>query len=89
MNSNYQPHSIDTLLLEESKKVFEIEKQFKKDFGMTLSEAEAINVKRKKESGELYYLRCLLNGLDLTTQEASSNTEEEMARISKRIEDLI
>jgi hypothetical protein len=86
---NYQPDSVDDLIAKESRKVFEIEKQFKKDFGMTLSEAEAINEKRKKESNELYYLRCLLNGLDITTHTPANPTEEERERISKRIDDLI
>jgi len=89
MNNSYTPDSIDDFLLKESRKVFEIEKQFKKDFGMTLSEATAINEKRKKESNELYYLSCLLNGIDMTTGEVANPTEEERERISRRIKDLI
>jgi len=71
-----------------AKSKFEIEKQFKKQFGITLDEANRIARENKRMSDELYYLRCLLNGLDIHTCSPVKLSDEEIKNIQDRINKL-
>ena len=86
--SDYEPDSIDDLLRQKAKDTFQIHKQFKADFGMTLDEADNILAKMKSDSEELYHLRCLLNGVNTHNYEKPSLTDEEKELIKIRIEEL-
>lgn len=76
------------MINEYAKSKFEIEKQFKKDFGMTLDEANRKTQEKKKQSDELYYLRCLLNGLDIHTCSPVTLSDEQTQQIEQRINKL-
>ena len=53
----------------------EIEKQFKKDFGMTLDAATRKHNQNKRNSDEVYALKMALNGVDFVTGEKISLSE--------------
>ena len=72
----------------EHRKLFEIEKKFKKDFGMTLNQAININKDRIKASNEIYHLKCLLNGLDTTTGLAADLSPEDRMIVLDRLEEI-
>lgn len=69
---------------------FEAEKQFKKDFGITINEAERKLRKRKSASDEIFSLKLYLNGFDIVTGQKVDvmPSKEEVAEIEKRITEL-
>ena len=67
---------------------FEIEKQFKKDFGMTLGQATRLNENRKKKSDEIFALKLALNGFDIITGGKAELTEDDKAAIKSRLHQL-
>jgi len=76
------------MLDEHNRKEFKIQSQFKKHFGITLDEANRIARENKRLSDELYYLRCLLNGLDIHTCSPVKLSDEEIKNIQDRINKL-
>ena len=70
-------------------KRFEIEKQFKKDFGFTIDHACDIHRQKKADSNEIFHLRCLLNGFDEGTNEPITLDDETKARVFDRLNELI
>lgn len=71
-----------------NKSQYEIAVQFKKDFGITLEEAEKIAQQRKSASDERFYLGCLLGGLDIKTSESVCLSEEEKQAINERLNNI-
>jgi len=67
---------------------FEIEKQFKDDFGMTIAEAERKLRARKKASDDIFALKLYLNGLDVVTGEKVKPTKDERKKIESEIDKL-
>lgn len=67
---------------------FEAQLQFKKDFGMTIQQAEEISRNRIKASDEIFSLKLYLNGLDAVTGENVNPSENERKEIEERIEKL-
>tara|TARA_R110001632_G_scaffold83617_9_gene184991 strand:- start:262 stop:531 length:270 start_codon:yes stop_codon:yes gene_type:complete len=84
----YEPHDIDDLLRQQSKDAFQIHKQFKAEFGMTLDEADKILAVMKSDSKELYHLRCLLNGVNTHTHEVTILNGKEKELIEARVKEL-
>lgn len=68
---------------------FEIERQFKKDFAMTLNEAERKVSAMKRSSEEKYYLQCLLGGFDIKTGDKAIIDEKQKEEIQERLNELI
>ncbi len=67
---------------------FLIEKQFKKDFGFTIADAERKIQAFKDKNREIYTLRCLLNGYDIESSSPIETNEEQRASIEKRLNEL-
>ncbi len=66
----------------------EIEKQFKKDFGMTLDAATRKHNQNKRNSDEVYALKMALNGVDFVTGEKISLSETNKVISKLRIKEL-
>lgn len=67
---------------------FEIEKQFKKDFNMTLDQAIRIHNKSKSMSDELFALKLALNGVDIVTGGKAVLSDEDKSIVKARINEL-
>jgi len=66
----------------------EIEKQFKNDMGFTIAEAEIKLRGIKRNSDELYGLRCSLNGFCSTTNVKINLTGDDRLIVQARIDEL-
>jgi len=66
----------------------EIEKQFKKDFGITLDAATRKHNQNKRNSDEVYALKMALNGVDFVTGEKISLSETNKVISKLRIKEL-
>lgn len=66
----------------------EIERQFKKDFGMTLDEATRKHNQNKKNSDEIYALKMALNGVDVVTGGKINMSETNKVRAKLRLKEL-
>lgn len=73
------------MITEHNKTQFDIQRQFKKDFGFTLEQAEKIAADRRRDSDEVYYLNCLLGGLDIKTSNSVNLSEDEKKIIKDRL----
>ena len=67
----------------------EIEKQFKKDIGMTISNAEIKLRDIKRNSNEIFNLRCSLNGFCSVTNEKITLSNDEIKIVQSRIDELL
>ncbi|HHZ68829.1 MAG TPA: hypothetical protein EYN67_12370 [Flavobacteriales bacterium] len=66
----------------------EIEKQFKKDIGFSIAEAEIKLRKIKRDNNELYNLRCSLNGFCSEANEKIVLSDDVRVIVKARIIEL-
>lgn len=66
----------------------EIEKQFKTDMGYSVADAEIKLRKIKRQSNELFNLRCSLNGFCSETNEKLSLSDDARKIVQSRIDEL-
>lgn len=66
----------------------EIEKQFKNDMGYSVADAEIKLRKIKRQSNELFNLRCSLNGFCSETNEKLSLSDDARKIVQSRIDEL-
>ncbi len=73
---------------EMAKSQFLIEKQFKKDFGFTIADAERKLQAIKDKNREIYTLKCLLNGYDIESSSPIKIDGEQRISIKKRLNEI-
>jgi len=65
------------------------QKDFKKDFGFSISEAEIKLRDIKQNNEELWALRCTINGFCSQTNEKINLSDDDKKVIQQRIDELI
>ncbi len=73
---------------EMAKSQFKIESEFKKEFGYTIDEGYKKLESMRAVSEEVYFLKCLLNGLNVHSGEVVNVSDEDRINIEKRLSEI-